>query len=143
MKRFIILLLVFVPYLVMGQKTIHEATKDFEGKTFFDNDLFTHCIATYKFYYDDDDNKIMHGTCVVKGDDWWGVNKEIKLKTNASANYTDGKLNGSFTMSQTGTKRGSSSSWSFKASFNNGVPNGIWTYTETGITHPAGADQHV
>ena len=76
----------------------------------------------------------MHGTCLVKGDDWWGVNKEIKLKTNATANYSDGKLNGSFTMSQTGTIRGSSNSWSFKASFNNGVPNGIWTYTETDIT---------
>lgn len=136
MKKFLIALL-FIPIFVMGQKTINEATKDFTGKAFFDYDLYTHAVGTYKYYYDDDDNKIMHGTCVIKGDDWWGLHKEIKLKTNGTATYTDGKLNGALTMSQTGTTPKSSASWSFKAAYTNGVPSGTWTYTETGITKNA------
>lgn len=136
MKKFLIALL-FIPIFVMGQKTINEATKDFEGKAFFDHDLYTHAVATYKYYYDEDDQKIMHGTCVIKGDDWWGLHKEIKLKTNGTATYTDGKLNGALTMSQTGTTPKSSASWSFKAAYTNGVPSGTWTYTETGITQNA------
>lgn len=27
----------------------------------------------------------MHGPCVIKGDEWWGLNKEIKAKTNGTA----------------------------------------------------------
>lgn len=136
MKKFLFALFL-MPIFVMGQKTINEATKDFNGRAFFDYDFYTHAVATYKFYYDENDNKFMHGTCVIKGDDFWGLNKEIKLKTNGIATYTDGKLNGALTMSQTGTTPKSSVSWSFKAAYTNGVPSGTWTYTETGITKNA------
>ena len=62
---------------------------------------------------------------------------QAKLKTNGTASYTDGKLNGALTMSQSGTTPKSSASWSFKAAYTNGVPSGTWTYTETGITKNA------
>lgn len=121
MKKFLIALF-FIPIFVMGQKTINEATKEFSRNTFFD--LYSQIEGTYKYYYDEDDNKIMHGPCVIKGDEWWGLNKEIKAKTNGTATYTDGKLNGALTMSQTLTNPKSSGSWSFKAAYTNGVPSG-------------------
>ena len=104
----------------------------------FNND----CKKTTTFYYDQDDNKILHGPMTVKGtvNNTQDPNNTFKFRCNESVNYVHGKENGKYKYSQKTDKKTTSGYGRLKTvtktntidsvsgAYKEGNPDGVWIF---------------
>lgn len=91
------------------------------------------------YYYDKDDNKVLHGNLTINVNDkllskstswipeWKG---EWICKITANAKYIDGKLDGPLTKLINFSGGYKTGSLNLKANYKNGLPDGIWTCSD-------------
>ena len=89
---------------------------------------FIKCSGTYQFYYDDNDNIVMHGLAIAQGT---GVSPENNVPCSGShsakVNYKNGNLNGNMSIQTFLTVvQERKITFSYNANFTDGIPNGSW-----------------
>lgn len=81
-------------------------TKKVQTETISRDILNNDCKETTSFYYDDNDNKTLHGKYTLRCNTQWANGGDsYKFITNEDANYTDGLLNGTYTYNHTLEKK--------------------------------------
>lgn len=130
-------LLMLIPVICCGQHTIHSGKEEFNHPFFVDEDFTIHATANFKFYYDENDNKIKHGLCSISGNESWGMHDELKCQTSITANFKEGHLDGTLSGNEKVSGGGANASWSVKVNYTDGIPNGLWTVTMTGTAKGA------
>lgn len=96
--------------------------------------------GTRQFYYDNDDNKILHG--ILKIDDKFsGTKSNISINETyrVNANYTDGKINGPFNLffdvSRNVSGKKINTKWSVLGTYKNNVGDGEWKVILSGTAN--------
>lgn len=135
-KALLLTLLWIIPCVFFAQeRKIH--TKEFSYNTSLDGfapyrlrvfSPFIKCSGTYQFYYDDNDNVVMHGLATAQGT---GVSPENNVPCSGShsakVNYKNGNLNGNMSVQTSLTVvQERKITFSYNANFTDGVPNGSW-----------------
>lgn len=124
----LILMMAMMPMCVFAQKT---KLKKCSMTVYYSNLDFYHNGVEYDVpvYYDDDDNEVKHGAFNVV--DNFSKNGAV-LTYKASGNYINRKLHGSVTLEKNEKVPSRKLSIQIKGTVNyeNGVPNGKWTFSE-------------
>ncbi len=124
----LILIWLLMPMCCVAQKT---KLKKCSMTVYYSNVDFYHNGVEYDVpvYYDDDDNEVKHGAFNVV--DNFSKNGEV-LTYKASGNYINRKLHGSVTLEKNEKIPSRKLSVQIKGTVNyeNGVPNGKWTFSE-------------
>lgn len=140
-KKLLLAALLLVGSLAFAQK-IETGTKEYTQRipsTLSDEGIWgiaVPCVETYSYYYDNDDNKIKHGSSSIVGK-YNVTNNGVTINETFSgkANYSHGKLHGninqSYSIDMKGRGESISISWSFNGSYINGLADGTWIYSET------------
>lgn len=146
-KTFLIILSLFISLSAAAQEhTIHDGKKELRQKTPYSNNL--DCDVKYKYYFDDKDHEVQHGSYSVSGTadvssdvprkfTKPGYNIRIQQNYNKSGNYKDGKLDGKLkaSCSERYTINGKTAAyrqWSADLNFSDGKPDGSWVIKESG-----------
>lgn len=128
-------LLLVLPFFAFGQ-TLHN--KDFSFTKSFPSDLLPiTCSGTYQYYYDEDGRRVIHGKMVCNGNESWHKGFTEKSSYNATANYSDGLLNGNinikFSDQVSGKGRSYNQNFLMTGNYKNGTPDGEWKIANTVI----------
>ena len=143
-----IVLLLILPIMSVAQTVFTEndqILKDFDFGTGGYSGYYSlsvECPGTYQYYYDENNKQILHGKRTYNGSDSEEYSGGFTLKGsyNATANYSEGVLNGALTIKQNRQIifRGTfSDNISLSGNYDKGVPDGEWKLINTGNLNPA------
>ena len=140
-KQLVLMALLCLGSLAIAQKT-ETATKEYVQyipQTLSDEGVFgfaVPCTETYHYYFDDNDNRIKHGLSSITGAA--NLTRDgitVDTKFSGTATYSNGKLSGKIQQSYYIVFKGRGESieikWSFNGSYVEGLPDGVWVYSET------------
>ena len=129
------LMLSLVPLFLLAQNQNTTFKRDFGYR--FDNGLTVDVQMSAPGYYDENDHEILNGQFQANGKETYstrGMNGTFTYS--ASGTYAENKLHGNLNikLSQvySGSQKGTLNQ-ELKASYQNGIPTGTWTWTETAV----------